>query len=290
MGKSVKELQIDIIKNRLDVVSILRKAHLIASKLDLTDFDKWISNELDGYDDSATIPKYRRIVGEIKAKNPYYGFIPVMLSSEISSELTVKDIYSPMSEIVTLAHEKGIVSNALPAELSNALCASEPITLPCYFICDTHCFKRIIDSVKNALFEWCIKLEKDGILGEEFDFSEQEIEKAKEIPQQINYYGQVINGDVNNSQVISGNSNSLDVTLHCYSTLVDEIHTSLKSEQIDEEKKNEALEILSDIDDSIKQKKKPSFIKSALTGLKDFLIAAGASITATIISSKIIGI
>lgn len=75
---------------------------------------------------------------EDQAKNPYYGFIPVMLSSEISSELTVKDIYSPMSEIVTLAHEKGIVSNALPAELSNALCASEPITLPCYFICDTH--------------------------------------------------------------------------------------------------------------------------------------------------------
>lgn len=68
MGKSVKELQIDIINNRLDVVSILRKAHLIASKLDLTDFDKWITNELNGYDDSATIPKYRRIVGEIKAK------------------------------------------------------------------------------------------------------------------------------------------------------------------------------------------------------------------------------
>lgn len=100
----------------------------------------------------------------------------------------------------------------------------------------------------------------------------------------------MINGDVNNSQVVSGDSNSLDVTFHCYSTLVDEIRSSLKSEQIDEDKKNEALEIVSDIDDSIKQEKRPSFIKSAFAGLKDFLIAAGASITASIISSKITGI
>lgn len=290
MGKSVKELQIDIINNRLDVVSILRKAHLIASKLDLTDFDKWITNELNGYDDSATIPKYRRIVGEIKAKNPYNGLIPVMLSSEIASELNVRMIDSSMSEIASLARDNSTISITLPTELSETLCASEGITFPCYFICDSHYFKGIIDSVKNTLLEWCIKLEKDGILGEEFDFSNQEVEKAKEVPQQINYYGQVINGDVNNSQVVSGDSNSLDVTFHCYSTLVDEIRSSLKSEQIDEDKKNEALEIVSDIDDSIKQEKRPSFIKSAFTGLKDFLIAEGASINASIISSKISGI
>ena len=38
MSKLVIELQKDIIENRLDTISILRKAKLIATKLNLNDF------------------------------------------------------------------------------------------------------------------------------------------------------------------------------------------------------------------------------------------------------------
>lgn len=46
MGGIVLELQNEIVSSNCDVVNILRKAHLIASKLKLADFDQWIQHEL----------------------------------------------------------------------------------------------------------------------------------------------------------------------------------------------------------------------------------------------------
>lgn len=45
MSKLVIELQKDIIENKIDTISILRKAKLIATKLNLVDFNHWIDHE-----------------------------------------------------------------------------------------------------------------------------------------------------------------------------------------------------------------------------------------------------
>ena len=45
----VRNLQNDVIQSGCDVVNVLRKAHVIATKLDLNNFDSWIRNELYGY-------------------------------------------------------------------------------------------------------------------------------------------------------------------------------------------------------------------------------------------------
>ena len=42
MSSIVLDLQNEVTKPDCDIVSVLRKAHLIAIKLGLTDFDKWI--------------------------------------------------------------------------------------------------------------------------------------------------------------------------------------------------------------------------------------------------------
>ena len=46
MSSIVLDLQNEVTKPDCDIVSVLRKAHLIAAKLGLTDFDKWIICEL----------------------------------------------------------------------------------------------------------------------------------------------------------------------------------------------------------------------------------------------------
>jgi len=50
-----------------------------------------------------------------------------------------------------------------------------------------------------------------------------------------------------------------------------------------------AIELLEDILEKLSQNKKPGVIKAALSGLKDFLLAAGADITAALIVAKIQG-
>ena len=64
----VIELQRDLLATNCHIVSALRKAHIIASKLDLTEFDSWILSELNGYKcDEKEIPEYRQITGSIKS-------------------------------------------------------------------------------------------------------------------------------------------------------------------------------------------------------------------------------
>lgn len=48
----------------------------------------------------------------------------------------------------------------------------------------------IIDSVRNILLEWSLKLEKDGILGDGITFSKEEKEKAST----VNYHIQNFSG------------------------------------------------------------------------------------------------
>ena len=290
MSKLVIELQRDIIENRLDTISILRKAKLIAAKLSLNDFNQWIDYELNGYDNHADIPEYRNIVGEVKARNPYYGLIPVIMSSSISKQLNARKLLNPISELVSLSKSKQPITITLPSEISEILCANEGVHFPCYFIISNSAIMSIIENVKNYLLEWCLKLEKDGILGEEFEFNDSEKEKAKLIPQQINYYGTVVTGNVNNSQLVSKDNNMNSFIDFDIAQLLDEIKKSINKEIKSNKDKADALDILEDIDMSVKSNKKSSVIKSALSGLKDFLINVGANVTAAIIASKTNGL
>lgn len=70
-------------KPECDILSALREAHLIASKLRLTEFDTWIQLELKGYVSyqEEDVPDYRNVKGRLKAFNPYKGWIPVQYSN-----------------------------------------------------------------------------------------------------------------------------------------------------------------------------------------------------------------
>ena len=103
MSKLVIELQKDIIENKIDTISILRKAKLIATKLNLVDFNHWINHELNGYENYDDIPEYRNIIGEVKAKNPYYGLIPVVMPSSIAEQLNTRKLYNPISELINFS-------------------------------------------------------------------------------------------------------------------------------------------------------------------------------------------
>src|SRR5689334_4973071 len=72
----VLELQRDALKPDESVVSLLRTAKVIASKLGLEDALVWINRELDGYPNTLVkdLPEYRRLHGSPKAWNPYHGW------------------------------------------------------------------------------------------------------------------------------------------------------------------------------------------------------------------------
>ena len=86
----VIELQQEAINPEAKVSDLLRKALVVAAKLNVGEFRQWIEQELHGYKgDADSIPKYRHIKGELKATHPMYGLVPAIISdSELEDKLS----------------------------------------------------------------------------------------------------------------------------------------------------------------------------------------------------------
>lgn len=296
MSSIVLELQQELLDKNCDILQALRKAHVIATKLHLTEFDAWIQNELNGYkSEDENFPEYRQMKGTLKAKNPVRGWIPAVITNKDNEAfLNSVPVFESISALIDLKDRSpdGYFYYTYPMEYMMKMfsTANAPAYEVALFICTIH-ITELIDKVKNLLLDWTLELERKGILGNDMFFNENETSSAKEVSQQINnYYGTVVNGSVSSSQIVSGNNNSVTYDASLVKDAVKEIRDSLNNESISEEDKDTALEILEDISSKLDQNKKPGIIKSALLGLKDFIIATGADITAALIMAKIQGL
>lgn len=296
MSGLVLDLQHEVLKADCDILNALRKAHLIAVKLKLHEFDKWIHAELNGYEENQDlIPEYRRVRGQLKAWNPYHGWIPVILQdSKLENVLCSRKLSDSVSDILELYSKtegKFIMTySGDVAQKLDSMC-NAPFQTNYSLHMSNHMLKSIVEKVKNCLLEWTMKLESEGILGENMQFNQEETTTAKSIPQQINnYYGPVVQGDVSGSQIVTGDNNTVTYNAAEASAALKEIRDSLESEIIIGEDKACAIEILEEISSKIEQNKKPGVIKAALVGLRDFVLSVGANVTAALIAAKIQGL
>jgi len=86
MSSLVEELQRDALNSKVRVSDLLRKAKTIAVKLDLPELAAWVEKELGGYNGSEP-PAYRFIRGQVKAHDPFSGWVPVIFHDATREEL-----------------------------------------------------------------------------------------------------------------------------------------------------------------------------------------------------------
>ena len=297
MGSIVLELQNEIVSSNCDVVNVLRRAHLIASKLKLTDFDKWIQYELNGYPDQESCPEYRKIRGSLKAFNPYNGWIPTLIqNNEFEKKICERKLANSISEIISLCESS---KNGLISEFSGEHLAlfnkmfDSPLPMRYALHIPTTAVKDIEEKVKNTILEWTLKLEAEGIVGENMTFSEKEKDCAINIPQTVNnYYGNtsVINSPSDNVQIVSGSENTVSFSYDKVKDMITEVEKSIGESDLSKDDMETAVELLDDIKSKIEEEKKPHILKSALVGLKDFLINTGANVAAGLIQAKMQGL
>ena len=134
------------------------------------------------------------------------------------------------------------------------------------------------------MLEWTIRLESEGIWDENTRFEQEEQHMDKKIPQQVNnYYGTVVNGDISQSQVVSGDHNTIAFNYGQATDLMEKIRDSISREQLSDEDRESAMELIAETETKIAAQKKPVIIRAALSGLRDFLVAGGANLTASLI-------
>ena len=296
MKKSVVlELQQEILSTNCDILSALRKAHVIARKLNLVEFDNWIQGELQGYKKHSEIPDYRSVHGSLQAWNPYRGWIPTMIhSSEMEQTICNQKLGNSLSSLIELYNKNSTGSFEIQfnGEILSALNEMFDVPIEMKFVLKVgaHQLKGIIEHIKDYLLQWTMDLEQAGIMGEGLSFTSEEKSAAQTLSGTINnYYGttSVINAPVNNSPIVNGNSNTANFNYNDVERIMAELSDALKKEDVSAEDRETITELVEELNDKIKTKKKPGIIKSALIGLKDFLISAGASVAAALIQSNI---
>lgn len=188
MQPIVLQLQADCLDHSTQPTALLRKALVVATKLKLPDFGQWCDSELNGYKDMTKVPDYRQIHGEIKVHNPYHGWQPVLFQdSRILKLLSERKLAQPISELedVVKSHSsKSVLQMPFPPELLHKFFDGDYLNLGLIpvIIVNPSELVGIMDSVRNVILQWTLKLEEQGILGDGLMFTTKEIRIAAANP------------------------------------------------------------------------------------------------------------
>lgn len=162
------DLQQELLLKDCDIIQALRKAHLLALRIGCAEFDVWVQFELNGYSGHMKeIPYYRRITGNVKAKNPFGNWVPVIKEDGLADEeLSTRLLHHDLPTLVELYEksENYEIYFSYPAEKIQDTIDEGLLGFPsdmALFVQPSQ-IKSIIEAVKNNLLEWLIKAEKIG--------------------------------------------------------------------------------------------------------------------------------
>jgi hypothetical protein len=183
MSSLVEELQRDALNHHARLSDVLRKAKAIAVKLDLPELEKWVENELNGYQSGADVPDYRVIIGQLQGFNPFHGWRPVQFNSTATEQkFTKRHITSQVAELESLVDRSsdGQLQVPLSAEAQRLIRDATGFDFEFTTAMSANEVVGILDAIRNALLDWSLKMEKLGVKGEGMSFSDDERKRAHE--------------------------------------------------------------------------------------------------------------
>jgi len=178
------------------ISDLLRHCLIIAAKLKQNDVAEWINSELNGYGNKIPLPQYRKIPVSVKFLNPQYGWcLYVITDEEAVKYLNELPLRIKISEVEELSKSSGdVIRIDAPVALKNELLSNLDFESDISFEATHISTIGVIDSVKNYMLNWVLKLEENDIVDNNCVFDEIQIKKANRITIQfINN----INGDKN---------------------------------------------------------------------------------------------
>jgi len=286
MVSLISELQKETLDSSVSVLDILRKALVVSKKLNVEEMKSWIILELNGYKIDDEIPTYRKINGNLKGYNPFHGWQPIMLDEDMTELLSSKEVAQPIGELINIKKRDGKIGIRLSGKLERIIMEGIGAEVPLIYFIDQSQVEGIIETVRNMVLNWTLKLEEDGIIGDGMSFSSDEKQKAQENQYTIkNYFTdqdnlQIQQNTKNSTQVISINNLDMEKVEKIKDMVTNNLdNIDFKNNNDKDEVKNK-LEIIEDqlTNNDPKEgliKKSFKSIKSILKGVTGNIIASG---------------
>jgi hypothetical protein len=203
----VLELQRDALDSSIRVSDLLRKALVVAKKLKIQEFETWTSAELAGYGKALDVPSYRILEGQIQAYNPYNRiWMPVVFQNAQQAErLSYRANGQSIAELEALAQkDDGKLLMPFPQHIQASLMQAAGLPFQPTLVVPHSGIIGILDAVRTIVLNWALKLEADGILGQDMSFTPQERQIASHHAYNINNFF----GPVSGSQIQQGTTES----------------------------------------------------------------------------------
>ena len=288
MNGIVLELQSDCLNNKSRLSDLLRKALVVAKKLNIEEIQSWIKCELNGYKKGDDIPEYRILRGEVKTFNPYNGvWMPIIFGDTKDTEAFSKgSCGQSVAEIESLIERKSdnpfLLMN-FPASISQKLMQHSGFDRPPTLHVQASALSGILDTVRNTILDWALNLEEKCIIGEGLTFSAKEKENAKNITFNIGtmYHSQIQQDATDSIQILKNDGfNKKNIE-----AIIDSIRKHITEFKLDNENKNQLESDLQTTEAQLKAPNpKPSIIKESLSSLKRILEgAAGGAIASGVV-------
>lgn len=288
MGSIVLDLQRESMNKDSNISNLLRKSFVIARKLNIEDFEKWVNQELNGYmNEPDKIPDYRVVRGSVQFLNPIYGWRPVIIENpETADIVSTHKISQPITEIeylVTRSDSDHLIVQ-LPQNIQNQLSKSVD-GMPTKFQVSFGISQaqQIIDSVRNIMLDWSIQLEEDGILGEGVSFSTEEKHEADKQNYTVNnFYGNTSGVQIQQHTQDSNQIQSNSIDFQNVKEFISMLQKNLSQIKLEKEsEKTLELEIDKILNELKESKPKSGLIKESMMTIRNVLEGITGSLVAS---------
>lgn len=217
--------------SNFEVSALLRKAIVASSRLQVLEMRDWMKRELDGYSEKDEIPAYRELIGEPFYLNPYKGWQPIIFEStreaEIFSKRKIQQSVSELDALVKDRRHNSTLGSPFSGEALEMICKGLGFPTNARLNISVTEVIRVLTTVRNEVLNWALKLEENGVLGEDMKFSEKEKDIAKDSAITTNYihnhFESVSNSPIQQGTTQSTQTNSYSDSSDKLVEIIDEI-------------------------------------------------------------------
>jgi hypothetical protein len=278
MTSLIEQLQSEALDSSASISDLLRKAKTVAVKLGRSDLGAWVEREMSGYSDQDDVPDYRYVPSDIKFRNPYRGWCPVIGSDHVIP------VRQSCAEIASLLEgDSNFFTTPVPTKIARRVIDGIGFTVEVSRHIYRNALIGILDNVRNAVLDWALKLEQAGVKGDGLSFSSAEADKAKSVTINIGSIGNAVGigafGD--NAAIQATQTLSVHELSKAVSELVTGIERELPKSGLPSKLKNDAQEILENLRSGASQPQPDAgALRRGLQSLMRIMEGAGGNIIA----------
>ncbi|WP_127788150.1 AbiTii domain-containing protein [Rhodovarius crocodyli] len=196
------------------ISTLLRMSKLVAIKLGVEGAREWIEHELNGYEGVVNddLPKYRKVKGSPRARNPFHGWIPMTISdndfAEAISTAHIIQSAGALEETIRSHPNEDYLQINYSNQQYTILRKMFSTDFPMAIHLTPASIWAIVDRVRNLVLDWAMALEREGVLGAGMQFSMPERQKGSIVTN--NYFANNIGvaGDISGSAQLNLNQHA----------------------------------------------------------------------------------